>query len=418
MQQTLEKWSLDKHYKSIHVLGENSSKEESLTPIIIVNQMVETILQTVDITIVKNPNFKVLDSACGTGSFLIAWYEVLSKYHSHEHVVNNMLWGFETNFSYFKANNKYYQFKNVHKESFLETIKLDNMKFDVELFNPPYQQGMFVQFMNKGFELLKEGGVMCAIHPSTYIINKKETTKGKEHVILNNNIEKYKSSVNLVDGNAIFENAGFLTPLSITTIVKTEDPIIDVIYSHLGETKHRTAKSVSEIWMHGNDLAQSIFDLIKSKMETSIEDHLSKKGKRSKYYLNINKVSGHIPKPGAIGNNPDFNCLLYKTDVDSGKYTDKLSTDFEEGDFNYISIDSKKQAKNLYNYLTTKFARFAVSLYKINVQLSRGELKIVPFLDFNESWNDEKCFDYFELTQEERDFVNTYIQDYYSHDFK
>ena len=293
-----------------------------------------------------------------------------------------------------------------------------NMKFDVELFNPPYQQGMFVQFMNKGFELLKEGGVMCAIHPSTYIINKKETSKGKQHTLLNETIEKYKSSVNLVDGNAIFDNAGFLTPLSITNITKEEDENIDVIYRHLGKVKHDKVLSVSEIWMHGNNIAQSIFNRIKSKMETSIEDHLSKKGKRSKYYLNINKVSGHPPKPGIIGNNPDFNCLLYKADVDSGKYLDKLSTNFKEGDFNYIGIDSKKQAKNLYNYLTTKFARFAVSLYKINVQLSRGELKIVPFLDFNESWNDEKCFDYFELTQEERDFINTYIQDYYKHDFK
>jgi len=418
MQDTLEKWSLEKHYKSIHVLGENSSKEESLTPLVIVDSMVETILKTIDITIVKNPNFKVLDPACGTGSFLIAWYEVLSKYHSHEHVVNNMIWGFETNFSYFKANNKYYQFKNVYKESFLETDKLDNMKFDVELFNPPYQQGMFVQFMNKGFELLKEGGVMCAIHPSTYIINKKETSKGKEHVILNNTIEKYKSSVNLVDGNTIFDNAGFLTPLSITTITKEENENIDVIYSHLGKVKYSSAKHVSEIWMHGNDFAMSIFNKIKSKMDTSVNDHLSKKGKRSKYYLNINKVSGHPPIPGIIGNNPDFNCMLYKKDVDSGKYTDKLSSTFVDGDFNYIGIDSKNQAKNLYGYLTTKFARFAVSLYKINVQLSRGELKIVPFLDFNESWNDDKCFDYFELTQDECDFVNTYIQNYYERDFK
>lgn len=300
---------------------------------------------------------------------------------------------------------------------YTEIDKLD-MKFDVELFNPPYQQGMFVKFMNKGFDLLKDGGVMCAIHPSTYILNKKETKKTEDHLLLNLNIEKYKSSVNLVDGNSIFENAGFLTPLSITTIVKTEDPNIDVHYNHLGKSNFKKATSVSEIWMHGNDLAQSIFDKIKSKMEISIYDKLSRNGARFKFYLNINKVSGHPPKTGVTGNNPDFNCLLYKDDVEKLKYTDKLFLDFKEGDFNYIAIDNKKQAKNLYHYCTLKFTRFAVSLYKINVQLSRGELKIVPYLDFNESWNDQKCFDYFELTQEERSFINTYIQDYYAHDFK
>jgi len=292
------------------------------------------------------------------------------------------------------------------------------MQFDVVIGNPPYKQGMFVQFINKGFLLLNEGGAICSIHPSAYILNKKETSRGKEHIILNKTIEKYKSSVNLVDGNAIFNNAGFLTPLSITTIKKVEDKNIDVIYEHLGEIKYDKVKSISEIWMHGNAIVQSIFNKIKLKMETSIEDHLSRKGKRSKYYLNINKISGNRPKPGIVGNNPDFNCLLYKKDIDSGNYTDKLSTSFREGDFNYIGIDSKKQAKNLYDYLISKFARFAVSLYKINSNLHRGELKIVPFLNFNESWNDDKCFDYFELNIEERNFIKTYIKDWYEYDFK
>lgn len=305
----------------------------------------------------------------------------------------------------------------IYQESFDRNNIITNMKFDVELFNPPYNQGLFVEFLNKGFSLLNDGGVMCAIHPSTFIINKKETNKGKKHEKFNRTIEKYKSSINLIDGNLVF-NAGFFTPLSITTIYKTEDTNIDVIYDHMGVTKHTTVKSVSDIWMHGDDLAISIFNKIRSKMETSIDDHLSRKGARSKYYLNINKVAGHKPKPGVIGNNPDFNCMLYKTHVDSGKYTDRLSSDFKEGDFNYVAISSKKHAKNLHDYITTKFARFALSLYKINVQLSRGELKIVPYLDFNESWDDQKCFDYFELTQEEINFINTYIQDYYEHDFK
>ena len=88
------------------------------------------------------------------------------------------------------------------------------------------------------------------------------------------------------------------------------------------------------------------------------------------------------------------------------------------GDLNYVSVSTREAAKNCGNYLLTKFARFCVSLYKMNVQFSRGELMAVPYMDFSQEWTDEKLFDYFELTQEERDFINTYIQDWYDRDFK
>jgi hypothetical protein len=38
-------------------------------------------------------------------------------------------------------------------------------------------------------------------------------------------------------------------------------------------------------------------------------------------------------------------------------------------------------------------------------------------MDFSQEWTDEKLFDYFELTQEERDFINTYIPDWYERDY-
>ena len=112
-----EKWTLDHHYHSIHPKAENSSREESLTSRYLVERVIETILEKISINTLKDPGFKVQDSACGTGSLLIAWYEILREYHSHEHIVNEMLSGFETNFSYFRAVRNYYGFTGILNES-------------------------------------------------------------------------------------------------------------------------------------------------------------------------------------------------------------------------------------------------------------------------------------------------------------
>jgi hypothetical protein len=39
-------------------------------------------------------------------------------------------------------------------------------------------------------------------------------------------------------------------------------------------------------------------------------------------------------------------------------------------------------------------------------------------MDFNVDWTDEMLFDYFELTEEERNYINTFIPNYYERDFQ
>jgi site-specific DNA-methyltransferase (adenine-specific) len=79
----------------------------------------------------------------------------------------------------------------------------------------------------------------------------------------------------------------------------------------------------------------------------------------------------------------------------------------------FFSFKSNKEASNFLRYLKTNFARFALSLFKNNSQLDRGELEIVPWLDFTQEWTDEKLARHFELTKEEIDFINKHIPKYY-----
>ena len=66
----------------------------------------------------------------------------------------------------------------------------------------------------------------------------------------------------------------------------------------------------------------------------------------------------------------------------------------------------------------TKFSRFCLSLRKTGGDLNYIDLEMIPYMDFSQEWSDEKLFDYFELTQEERKFINTYIQNWYEQDTK
>ena len=423
--ETLKKYTLNSHYKRVVAKKTSVGKGGSLTPREIILQMNETILKSGHINI-KDTNFRVLDPACGTGSFLLAWYEILKPFHSHEHILNEMLWGFETDPGMHVAPSIFYKIKNVYKESFItkkakglkETDKLKDMKFDIVLLNPPYSNGLFIQFLNKGFSLLKDGGTLCAIHPSTYIISKK-VTREKRHILLNNTIEKYKSSVKLVNGNSIFEKAGFFTPLSITTITKTEDPTINVVYEHLGESIKTAVTSVKDIWIHSNNLAPSIYSKIKEKMTLSLLDMWTDKAPTDgNLYLKVNNIAGNRPQRGTIGLNPDFNCIIYKTEVDAGTWKEELVTTKPRMWKGHLKAKNNKELENLYNYTITKFARFCVSLLKLGQNMHRGELAMTPYLDFSEEWTDEKCYKYFNLTEEEIEFIESYIKDWYAHDFK
>lgn len=76
----------------------------------------------------------------------------------------------------------------------------------------------------------------------------------------------------------------------------------------------------------------------------------------------------------------------------------------------------KKINKNCGNYLLTKFVR-CVSLYKMNVQFSRGELRAVPYLDFTKEWTDELLYSEFGIEEDEKEFMESYIGKWYERDF-
>ena len=68
--------------------------------------------------------------------------------------------------------------------------------------------------------------------------------------------------------------------------------------------------------------------------------------------------------------------------------------------------------------MMTKTFRFALSLSKIGSNLWGGNmLDTVPYLDFSIEWTDDMLNEYFGFSNDEINFINNYIGNWYERDF-
>ena len=300
----------------------------------------------------------------------------------------------------------------INTMGFSKTTKTNK---DFIVINPPYKGGLHIEIFNKAFEELNDGGTLICLHPSTPFINRKPTKDDGKTQKIKEIVSKYKTRLTLINGHNIFD-AMFWNPLSVTRVEKILDTKIEVVYSHIDSTNKEVIvyDKLDDIFIHGNDLVIQIYNKIKNKINKTINSNLTRNGHLDNYYLQIIGIGGNRPIKGTP--HPDFNCIISKKYENN--FDDIITKTFEKGDSNYLGFESIDFAKNGFEYLKTKFSRFCVSLYKMNQHLDRGELEIVPYMDFSQEWTDKKLFDYFELTQEEREFINTYIQNWYERDGK
>jgi len=287
------------------------------------------------------------------------------------------------------------------------TVAEDGFNFNENIFN-------------ESFDELNDGGVLICIHPSTHFINRKPTKRYKKVQKMLDIVSNYKSRLTLVDGNEIF-NAGFFTPLSITRVEKVLDGKIEVVYSHIDSTNKevKVYDKLHDVFIHGNDIVIGIYNKIIPNIKISLEDMLYRNNNTSQKYIRLARISGHPPKPGEKIINPDFFQLIYNAnekDLDSIITDSPIGKRDDNNQFNELVINDTDKVEYIHSYLLTKFSRFCLSLYKNSANIL-SDLGAVPYMDFSQEWTDEKLFDYFELNQEERDFINTYIPNWYERDF-
>jgi hypothetical protein len=312
--------------------------------------------------------------------------------------------------------------ENTFFESLVSTmgfIKSNNSKKDFIVINPPYKRGKHLEIFNKAFEELNDGGTLICIHPSVQFLNAKPTDDTNT-LLTRNIVSTYKTQLKFVNGNDIF-NAGFFTPLSITTVQKTKNPEIEVIYSHIDSLNNtiNVYNNLDDIFIHANDIVLSIKNRLLSKSYESVSKHLYRTGCIGETYIKFNILAGNKPKNGKL--NPDFYCLIYKdfeNKLESVITTTPNGKKVNGGAINELALSKPEYSKNAFEYLKTKFVRFCLSLRKTGGDINLVDMEFIPYLDFSKEWTDEKLFEHFDFNDDEIKFVNEYIPNWYEQDFK
>ena len=72
-------------------------------------------------------------------------------------------------------------------------------------------------------------------------------------------------------------------------------------------------------------------------------------------------------------------------------------------------FQSAQEAENAVSYINTRFFHALVSMIKISQQAPQKIYTFVPIQDFNESWDDEKLYAKYGLSEKEKAFINSFI---------
>lgn len=384
---------------------------EVTTPI----KLIEEMLDTLPVEVWSNPDLKWLDPCAGVGGFPAVIVERLMKglenFEADEdlrykHIIENMLYVCELQtknvFIFLCAFDTYDKYEtNIYNGSYLESGFDNHMKnewgidkFDIIIGNPPYNQTIDLKFLEKSYSI---GDKILFVHPTTWLIDEKEIQN--KFINAKNLIKNHLEKLIIFNGNKIF-NIALFVPCGITYInkeykgkIKVIDEInnVEIEYDNINQiNKYSTMEYLS----------------IKSKVEkhANIDNMWDRRNNESKYYVNLSQIRGNVSL-----NNQDF---LVKDDF----YT-TITRDLEISETKdkhlAFGFETKDEATNFLNYNKTFFLRFCLSIYKNNSQLSRGELAIIPYLDFKQGWNDEKLYKYFNLTEDEIKFIETVIPSYY-----
>jgi len=277
---------------------------------------------------------------------------------------------------------------------------LDNiMRFTNCISNPPYKGQLHLEFLLKELQISDN---VIQVHPSGWLTRSSKSIEYQVKKELKGRLKK----LTIFNGLPVF-NAEFHAPLVVTEAVKDHQEKIEVHYKNTGNTYY--IDSVDD-FPSGYWEPTEINIALKDKIYAEAKKNNLLSLRTSDYNsvpLNLPTICGD-PR----SKNPED---LFRVDFYIFYYpnSDLCSTNNSEGKF--YSLNSVEERDSLLSYLKTKYARFALALNKSGTRNNVSRyIKNIPLPPLDRQWNDETVAEYYGLTQDEWDSIDSFIPDYYA----
>ena len=275
------------------------------------------------------------------------------------------------------------------------------MHFSATIGNPPYLKNLHLEFLLKALQVSDH---VQLIHPAGWLYR---TTKDIERQVkreLKGRVKKLK----FFNGNYVFAPAQFAAPLVITTAAKNHVGPIEIEYDFTGNKYY--IDSLDDLptgYWEPTEQHKDIVNQFKQLAAVgSVYDYVGKfEDKATDCTLKAPEICGDgRAKDKSKSCKDDFWTFFYENSDLYG---------YKKGAKCFV-LQSEVERANLVSYLKTKFARFALSINKVSQHLYiKRYLDCVPVPPLNREWDDESVFDHFDISKQDREYISTFIPNFY-----
>jgi site-specific DNA-methyltransferase (adenine-specific) len=306
-----------------------------------------------------------------------------------------------------------------------DIFKVDNMKFDVVVGNPPYQDGnredqankLWPLFVKKAHDLVNLNGYVAFITPNSWMQPTADIGKGTgknalsifKDIFQKNNLiaanidsegirNKYFKGVGSTFSYYIFQKANY----SGSTDIVTENGTVLLDVTEFDSLPKVVSKQSLSIVKKMSGKPFKFCD-----QNHNLNGSESKSGFKFKIY-HTNKKGGTYWFGEKLNPYASSSKVIISL---SGKYLPVLNTDtgFSNMCLALICM-TEKEAEQAQIVLSSKLYKFWVDMQKFSGFNPRKLILNLPALPLQTNWSDEKIYRHFGLTQEEIDYIEANVK--------